>query len=165
MDNSPEHLIQHLITLEQDDVDRAFEKGQVASYLLLMGYTYSSLGYEIKRTGEYIRVLVKTYEAFPTEDDRRYPELSFYHYRLASRKDNPHHWMEEAQNNGWSTREMAEAIKGNPVSEDYQQAEQLLFKVKTMLADENVGQWFRDKLITLLDKSNTSLNAKNIAQL
>ena len=147
---SVEELITQFISIEQEDVERSFQKGEIAYYLLQMGYTNNSLGSQVKRSGEYIRVLVKTFEAFPKPEDRRYPELEFYHYRLAAKADDPHHWLEQASENEWSTRELSKAMKNEPVEDDYREAEQLLFKVKTMLSDEAVGPWFREKLQTLL---------------
>ena len=151
---SVEELITQFISIEQEDVERSFQKGEIAYYLLQMGYTNSTLASQVKRSGEYIRVLVKTYEAFPRPEDRRYPELEFYHYRLAARTEDPHHWLEQATEHEWSTRELGKAIKQEPIEDDYREAEQLLFKIKSILADEAVGPWFKEKLWSLLDRES-----------
>ncbi len=156
MDSIPsvEELLTEFISAGQDEVECSFRRGRVAGHLLQMGYTFNTLSQEVKCSPEKIRVLVRTYEAFPKPEDRHYAEMDFYHYRLAARTDNPHHWMEQASINEWSTREMVQALKGNVIEEDKREAERLLFKVKAMLDDESHGVWFCNELIKLLSKKD-----------
>ena len=152
MDNpSVEELITQFISITQEDVDRAFQKGEIACYLTQMGYSYTKLASEVKCSAEQIRVLVRTYEAFPRKEDRNYPELEFYYYRLAARTDDPHGWLEKAVDNEWSTRELAAEIKSKPIGDDRREAERVLYKVQALLEDEALGPWFREQLAGLLN--------------
>ena len=148
-----EDLIQLFITLKQEDVDRAFKKGEVAHYLVQMGDTYQSIATDTKCSSEQVRVLTKTYETFPTEEDRPYAELDFYHYRLAATTDKPHYWLQEASKNEWSTRELQKAIKDEPVLEEYRQAERLIFNAENILKQENhVSKWLLQKMDIVVTK-------------
>ncbi len=150
---SPEELIGQLITLSQEDVERSFEKGEIIAHLVHMGYTHSQIGSEVNCSAQTIRVLERTYKAFPKEEERIYAEQSFYHYRLAATTDEPHKLMQQAMENEWSTREMANVVKKKPTPEEYREAERLLFKVKTFInSDTKESQWFRGKLFELLSK-------------
>ena len=164
---SIEHLITEFISLGQEDVDRSFRRGEIAYHIVNMGQSIKQLAQYSNCSGELIRVLIRTFEAFPTEQDRQYHELSFYHYRLAARTDDPHYWMKEATDNEWSTRELTKAIKVEPVQDDYREAEALLFKVKRTLNDEAVGEWFKTKLESLLqhEKNKCVLEEKDMATL
>jgi len=106
-------------------------------------------------------VLVRTYEKFPDPRDRYHAELSFYHYRLAARTNDPQKWMQMATENEWSTREMAQAIKINPIQSEYREAERLLFKVKSVLADPEIGKWFEEKLLLLIKQNKCVLEDSN----
>lgn len=57
----------------------------------------------------YIRQLIRTADAFPLNIRRR--DLSFTHHKLAAMTDAPARWLALAAANGWSKREMAEAIR------------------------------------------------------
>lgn len=57
----------------------------------------------------YIRQLIRTADAFPPNIRRH--DLSFTHHKLAAMTDAPARWLALAAANGWSKREMAEAIR------------------------------------------------------
>lgn len=57
-----------------------------------------------------VREAARTFAAFP-EESTRIPGLSWYHHRLASRTDDPPAWLARASDEGWSTRQMAEAMR------------------------------------------------------
>lgn len=57
-----------------------------------------------------VREAARTFAAFP-EESARNPSLSWYHHRLASRADDPETWLARASDEGWSTRQMAEAMR------------------------------------------------------
>jgi len=158
-----EELFQKFISLSQKDIEHAFEKGEIACYLLQMGETYETISSQVNCSPEQIRVLAKTFLAFPEESDRPYAELSYYHYRLAARTDDPHKWMQEATDKEWSTREMAKALKGEVIQEEYRDVERLLFQTKKILnANDNKSEWLANKLSFALADYNTNA-CRNIA--
>lgn len=57
-----------------------------------------------------VRTYARTYTAFEDETDR-IPFLSFRHHMIAAECDDPVIWIILAADNGWSTRQMEEAIK------------------------------------------------------
>ena len=157
MEPNLDELIQHFISLSQKDIEHAFEKGEIACHLIQMGETYETLSAKVNCSPEQIRVLTKTFLAFPKESDRPYAELSYYHYRLAARTDDPHKWMQEATDNEWSTRELSKALKGEVIPDENRDLERLLFKVKTILNEQtDRSEWLANKLSATLVAYNTN---------
>lgn len=73
--------------------------------------TASMLSKEVGVSKAYIRQMVAVAKAFPEPEDRA-ADLSFTHHKLAALTDDPEKWINLAVANGWSKRELAEAIKG-----------------------------------------------------
>lgn len=151
-----EQLLQEFISIEQRNVEGKFKQGQIAYYLLESGYTNDTLSAEVNCSPEQIRVLVKTFQAFPTEEERIYHEQYYYHYRLAAMTDKPHEWMALASENSWSSRQMNEAIKAvqsdkEPDVDQYNEADRLVYRVEKMIEeDEKLGAYLVEKLAKII---------------
>ena len=152
---SPEELISAFISLRQQDCENAFDEGKLATILIEhMGYTNETLSAEVNCSAEHIRQLTKTYQAFPEEKDRPYKELTWSHYRKAATSKNPHFWLEKAAYFNWSTREMAMAMRSEPVTDDeYRRADTAISKIKRILDEDNeVSAYVHLKLQILIDQ-------------
>lgn len=80
--------------------------------------TASMLAADTGYSASYIRQLVATARAFPNEEDRA-ADLSFTHHRYAAMTENPAEWIDKAVQNGWTQRELQNAIADakDPLSE------------------------------------------------
>lgn len=153
-DISTEELKTVFIGLKQKDVENAFKKGQIVHYLLYMGETKSALASEFRCSSQHISDLVKTYEAFPTEEDRPYHELDFSHYKVAKGLKNPHYWLRMAEYYEWSVREMKVYVKDQPmVADEFRKADAALDRIKGMLDEGNeVSAYLHKGMLKLINQ-------------
>jgi len=107
---SLEELIQAYINLDERQDECNFLKGQLLAAMLEAGVKKGWIASQVRASVSQIKVLVRTYRAFPDEG-MRIPELTWYHHRLAAYTDDPKKWIERAADEGWSTRELSRAIK------------------------------------------------------
>lgn len=107
---SLEELIQAYISLDEQQNECSFLKGQLLAALVESGAKKGWIASQVRASVSQIKVLIKTYQAFPGEG-MRIPELTWYHHRLAAHTDDPEKWIAEAADNEWSTRQMSAAIK------------------------------------------------------
>ncbi len=64
---------------------------------------------ELGCSARWVSLLMKVSRAFPS--DARDASLSWEHHRVAASADDPQEWLDRAASEGWSTRQMAEAIR------------------------------------------------------
>ncbi len=67
--------------------------------------------YEVACSKRYVWQLSKTYEAYNDENCTRVQNLSFKHHTVAARSAEPQKALEQAHDNGWSTRELEDVVK------------------------------------------------------
>lgn len=121
---SLEELIQRYISLEEQERDCKWLKGELLDAMLNAGAKPGWIASQVGVSAAQIRELVKVYRAFPDES-MRIPELSWYHHRVAANTDDPKGWIEKAADNQLSTRQLRKAIleeeekkSGTPLPED-----------------------------------------------
>lgn len=71
--------------------------------------TAKMLANEVGLSTTYVRQLVATSKAFPT--DKRAQDMSFSIHRTAAMTEDPDRWLVTAIDKGWSQRDLAQAIK------------------------------------------------------
>lgn len=128
-----EELIQRLIDLEEVEQDVHWEKGAIMlvltkKYKLSVRQTSSVTGISPAQ----VRALAQTFEAFP-DPGMRVPTLSWYHHRIAAGTENPRHWIEQAADNEWSTRQFVERINESRASSEEAKEERKLQKAEKAL--------------------------------
>lgn len=104
-----------------------------------------------------VREMARTFLAFPNPETRA-ADLSFSHHRYAARTSDPEGWLEKALKNGWSSRQLCEAIKrASAVTEkssrdiSYAKAEKAVRLAREVLSEggEAAG-WLSSKIQELL---------------
>lgn len=108
-----------VIKADCNDTNCPWRRGQAFASLIDSGVSVKEIVRAADISPAEVKVLARTYKAFPNSKDRE-PSLSFSHHRLACckeavKKATPQEWIKRAAAEGWSTREMAAAIKGEPV--------------------------------------------------
>jgi hypothetical protein len=165
---SPARLIQEIINKLQEVDKSNFTIGHYMFYLKEMGYSNRDIANDIGHSQELVRVLIQTFEAFPTEESRIYADKKHYYYRIAATTDNPHYWMEQAIDNGWSTREFQKAVQKNPIPDEYREIERILYRVSAILnqRDELSNNLFRglSNILNLCALENTDVSETAIQE-
>lgn len=130
-DLSVDEILQHIVTLRQDESERRFILGELCEYAISRGIKANEIASYINCTEGYIRQLIKVYTAFPGEEDRiPYAEQTYMHFKLAAYTERPKYWLDLAAENGWSTRELGKAIRGEAVVDELQTADRILGSVE-----------------------------------
>lgn len=101
-----------------------WERAALLSGMLESGLKQKALSSLVGCSPATIREQVRTYRAFP-EESQRAKDMSFTIHRIASKTDNPEKWIDSACVNGYSTRQLEEAIKFETGNEEYQKSAQL----------------------------------------
>ncbi len=146
-----EELIQAYINLDEQRDECNFLKGQLLVALTDAGVKKGWIASQVRSSVSQIKVLIRTYKAFPRED-MRVPELTWYHHRLAAHTDKPQEWITKAVENEWSTREMSQAIKEESSSEGeadkaMQAARTVFKKAERILAAGGLpAEWLKKNL-------------------
>ena len=134
--HSAEEILSYLASLTQDELEVQFRRGELCAYLIDMGFKPAEIGAEINCSASLVREQVRTYKVFPTAEDRLpYADLTFYHFRLCSKTDDPHTWAARAVDEGLSTRELARLIRGAQVVDELKEAERIAGKAQRVLDD------------------------------
>ena len=146
---SVEELLTQFISLIQTDTETKFTQGAIAEVLTDMGLSASQLANEANCSAALIRELIKTFRAFPTEEDRApYAQLSHYHFRLAAGTSDPHYWIGIAADRDLSTRELSKLIKGETVKDELREIEKTWAKVEKTLDNEGAAKnWVTLKIV------------------
>lgn len=149
-----EELIQAYINLDERQDECNFLKGQLLAALIEAGVKMGWIASQVRASVSQIKVLIKTYRAFP-EEAMRIAELTWYHYRLAAHTDNPAGWIDRAADESWSTREMSAAIKkemgpalaASEEDREMRKAEKVFGQVDEILARGGPpAEWLRSAL-------------------
>jgi len=142
---SLEELAARLVELQETQEEAKWAMGD----LLLCGRAlFGGRGYARTVAGmlgcstRFVEVLMRTAQTFAPEE--RVPDLSWSHHEIASRTADPHTWAALAVDNGWSTRQLREAIReaqehGVERHDAAREADVLIRRV-----EEYVRRWGRD---------------------
>lgn len=101
------------------------------------GFT-KEMAAELMRTPRYIQIMMKVAKTF--SEEMRDLNQPWQLYRIAASTDDPHGWIEKAINNGWSPRQlrdalMAEGDTGNEADKVKAKGERLLRSIKDWLEE------------------------------
>ncbi len=136
---SYDQLISQFIDSRVEGDAALFRQATLAFFLKEeVGATSKQIGGDVGYSSRYINVLVKTYQAFPTEESRVI-DLSFSHHSIAAHSDNPEYWIDQAVQNGWSVRELSRAIRGVKEADELDEAEKLWRKIELILMAAGQG--------------------------
>lgn len=155
--HSLEEIIQMYINLEEQERECRWAKGQLLDVMVKMGAKIGWIASQVGVSAAQIRELIKTYRAFPEEEDRN-PELSWMHHRIAANSKNPKEWIDTAADEQLSTRQLRKAIKESvgettaPEEEkEIRQAEKVFIKVEKVIAQGGpAAEWLKEKLKELI---------------
>lgn len=153
-----ENLVSILVSSEETQTELEFFRGRVVDVMVHMGCTLGWIASNIGKSTSYVRQRLVTYRVFPNEDDRA-RDLSWTHHRIAAMAESdksPREWIDEAVNNQYSTRQMAQAVRGDIVEKTPNswriKAEKVLGEVNTLLsADDGNALWLCKELQKLID--------------
>lgn len=151
-------LIQAYVNLQGDEDDVRWSKGALlVAALDGFGLKPNQAASAFGCSAAQCREMARTFRAFPDEGTR-IPSLSWYHHRLAAKTDDPAGWIARAADNDWSTRQLAEAIKGAESVEARKdvlsaKAERALRYAEEVLKEGgSVAEWLGRKLGQVLAK-------------
>ncbi|GGK33053.1 hypothetical protein GCM10010965_27430 [Caldalkalibacillus thermarum] len=104
-----EELLAAYIQVEESEQEARWIKGQLLDEMLKKGAKQTWLSSQLGISPAQIRELVKVYRAFP-KPETRMPSLSWYHHRVAANSSDPAKYIQKANDEGLSTRELRKAI-------------------------------------------------------
>jgi hypothetical protein len=111
-----------------------------------LGKKYKGIGADIGKGESTVRAYAQTFAAFPGEEDRP-KELTFSHFTIAARTNNPEYWIERANKEHLSVREMRKAIKGDESPEVLREAEATWSKVLRIIeAGGEAAEWLKGQI-------------------
>ena len=113
-----EAVMQKLVDLKTEEVDKVWEQSGLMT-LLVQRYNVKpgDIAETLGCSSALVREYVRTFSAFPVEDDRA-KDLTHYHHRLASKAEEPSYWIQKALEEGWSTRQLQQAMAGKEEEKD-----------------------------------------------
>lgn len=151
-------LIQTYVNLQGNEDDVRWAKGALlVAALDGFGLKPNQAASAFGCSAAQCREMARTFRAF-ADEGTRIPCLSWYHHRLASKTDDPAGWIARAADNDWSTRQLAEAIKGAESAEARKdvlsaKAERALRYAEEVLKEGgSVAEWLGRKLGQVLAK-------------
>lgn len=147
-----EELIQRAVDCLQNEQEARWTLGAICAVLVnVLQAQKGDVASQLGCSARYVSELVRTWEAFPTEEARN-PELSWQHHRLAASTEAPAEWLARAADAGWSTREMQEAIREaqgekQEQSKEMKKAERAFSLVREVLsAGGEAAEWLYQEL-------------------
>jgi len=120
-----------------------WERAAILSGMMESGIKQKTLSSLVGCSPATIREQVRTYRAFP-EENLRAQDMSFTVHRIASKTQEPQKWIDSACINGYSTRQLEEAIKLETGGEEYQKsadlekAERAIRIIKEIIEGDNM---------------------------
>ena len=155
MQDSYDQIISRIIDLSQASDENLWSQAALFFYAregmcVKAGQIASDAGY----SAVYVRELSKTHQVFPDEDSRPYKEaITFSHYRMCAKTDDPHSWIAQAAENAWSVRELIKALAGEKMPDELREASRVLAKVESILDSEGeAAAWLWNEINSLLDR-------------
>lgn len=151
-DLSADDILGHIATTRQSSVENRFVLAELCHIGKGMGLTVGQLAHYARSSSSYIRQLIKTYKAFPTEESRlSFAEMEFSIFKLAAYTDRPEYWVEQAAEHEWSSRELSKAIKGEVIPDALRQADRIYGSVERCFQAGGPGaRYLYDQLSNLL---------------
>ena len=148
---SYDQMISEFIDARMQSDGAAWKQAAIAYFLKThMSATGKQVASDTGYSGRYINQLVKTFSAFPEEDDRAH-DMSFSTHLKCAETDDPVGWLDRAVAEGWSVRQLDRAIKeGKPDKDEVEVAQLIWDKLTAMLEAKGEGAaWLRLRLTEL----------------
>ena len=144
---SYDDMVQRYINDIQDEQETAWQRAAKAFYVTeRMQVKPSAFAADVGCSATLIREQARTFRAF-ADEETRVPTLSFYHHRLAAKTDDPAYWIAQAADNMWSTRQMAQGIRGQTIKDELRTAETAWSKVLRIIdAGGEPAEWLRQQI-------------------
>lgn len=145
-----DRLIDQLIEMRKEEVDKIWQQSAIVFVLReRMQVKAKDLAASIGVSSTYINDLARTFAAFPEEYVRN-KEMSFTIHKICAKTNDPEYWLEEAEKNQYSSRQLQEAIKGKLVSNAMDKVVKLYEKVVKTLEDGGPeADWLSEQLSVL----------------
>ena len=153
--DSYDQIISRIIDLSQASDENLWSQAALFYYAReVRGVKASQIASDAGYSAVYVREALKTHATFPEESDRPYKEaITFSHYRICAKTDDPHSWIARAAENNWSVRELIKALAGEKVPDELREASRVLAKVERILDGEGeAAAWLWNELSSLLDR-------------
>ena len=153
--DSYDQIISRIIDLSQASDENLWSQAALFFYAReVMGVKAGQIASDAGYSAVYVRELSKAHQVFLDEDSRPYKEaITFSHYRMCAKTDDPCGWIARAAENGWSVRELIKALAGGRVPADLREASRVLAKVESILDGEGeAAAWLWNELCNLLDR-------------
>ncbi len=142
-----DELLQALIDIKVDEANAVWEQAGLMCLLIEKhkakpGDIASHLGC----SASLVRDMARTFKAFPNEEDRAL-DCSFSVHKICAKTDDPTVWLDKALSEGYSTRELQLAIKGEPIKDELRDAQTVWRKVEKIMDNEGRGaEWLLSKM-------------------
>ncbi len=159
-DRTLDDLIQLRINIVTNMDDLRWTEGAVCFAMMEgMGLKASEIGSMFGCSAAHVRMMAKTFLAFPDESTR-VPELSWSHHKIAAEfgGEKAREWLAEAADRHWSTRQLREAIKSSEGPREakdvrLKKAEKVLRLTEEVFAEKDeVADWCFRKLKKVLKR-------------
>jgi len=144
---SYDQLIDQLIEMRKEEAERLWDQASVVFVLRnKMQAKAGDLASSIGCSAVYINDLARTFGAFPDPTARNI-ELTFSHHKLCAKSDSPEYWLNMAEQNQWSTRQLQDAIKGKKKDDPLEKVRKLYEKIEKVLDEGGPeGEWLQEQI-------------------
>lgn len=167
---SLEDVLQEYFNYEELGEQTLWEKAKILTGMVEAGWKIKTISSLVGCSPAIIRDRVRTYKAFPDEAMRAMDQ-TFTHHRIAAKTDSPAVWIDKVCEEGLSTRQLEEAIKGEGNTDliikdaRREKAERAIRMVNELLSDtDETSEWLKKELGTLLgEESKIETKARDIA--
>lgn len=156
---SYDELTGRIIDLRQERDQTHFEAGDLCWYAVeRMGVSVGTLATDTGYSAQHIKDLARTAQVFHSPEDRRPREyIGWSHYKIAARTDDPHSWIDRAEENAWSTRELQRQITGEPEIDPLAEAQRAFSMVEKVVKGGGEGaEWLTTQLAAYLSQQEGS---------
>lgn len=156
-----DELTGRIIDLRQTRDQTNFEAGDLCWYAIEKlsiepGVIAADTGYST----QHIRDLARTSMTFHSKEDRRPREyVEWTHYKLAARTDRPVYWLDQAEANAWSSRELQRRIKEPDDPDPFDAAKRAFRAVEKVIeGGGEAAEWIITQLAECLSLRSTGEN-------
>jgi hypothetical protein len=148
---SYDQLISEAISARVDSDDSIWRIAAIFYFIKYqLGASGKMIASDTNYSESYVSKLIKTFTAFPEEDERA-KDKSFSLHMICADTDNPADWLDKAIENGWSVRQLNGAIReGKPNKTEVEVAGIVWDKIMSILDGRGEGaEWLKQRIIEL----------------
>jgi len=115
--------------------------------------TAAQLATDVGKSAATIRQYVRVRKTWPNPEDRQVlPPITWSHFVIASETDDPRHWLGEALDHEWSTRDLRDAIHQHDATDPIE-------------AEQTAWDRALQRVRKLVEASESSTKARRLEQL